>query len=985
MQTTRWGMLGLLAVLGCSGQGGGGATPGGASTLTVVAASPADGATEVPYDATIRVTLDADVHPDSLDAPRTGLFDGQRQRVAGTIAPTATARTIEFRPSGALAPATDYTFQLSPLTADRAGRIADRPLQIRFRTVDQRGPVVLGASIQTGATAVARRQWLVITFDEPLAGVPSTATAFFEDQSGGRIAADARVTGHTLRLRPEYELPGGTPHRAVLRAGSVQDRHGNWLGQEFSVSFTTAPDRAPPHFTRSSPDTNELISPTADLRLEFNESIDPTSVTPNAVQWTDASGAAVPFTAATSRDRRHVHLQAITPLPVGTTQTLTLVGGSPNSLRDLSGNLLRQRRQLRFTVGSDVRAPAIAATWPAPGQRAVSPAASIRIELDEPLDPDRIATAASLWAEGRRLDTAIGLERGGRELRLRPRTPLPPSTTVQVQIAGGHDAVTDRAGNPLAAPSPIDFETDASPRQLSVLLAPAGTAVPPNSTLAAIFDAPVEPSTVTATSVLALDANGVAVPSSLSLDRDGRVVRLHPSGGWSPGQPYTFVVVGGPRGVADRAGTPLEDDALRAFTAATLPDLRAPLVELSTNGTATARTQDMVVPPHGFTIDVAAFDPENAFDPGSVVVTIRGAHTAPGAETIFAEADVDPAGLRFAMPPHLALAPGDYQITATAADLAGNPGIGAVVRIRVEEPTPGSLPFDLPQVVHVVFDLDRNRNGVPDLLDDLLLLGLATAGDPSGTNATMVALMQDAIIAQVHALLGRTANGDPIGPDAIPMRLVSTPPRGVPFAQIACGGFDPEGVVGRGFGDPSSGTLGRAYYDHRNSNRTDRNIGSKPGLGVFPAELALFEARIHQQSWPSYLTTFGRRFIGLAPAMGGVPAGSHPLDPIVLATRFDPATASPAELARYVTVMQAIDDWAVAIGTILAHEIGHAVGLTAEGENPRGLHGDASLHNANPGPADVMSASVGYESLVALKFAFRDVTTAYLRQRLMVR
>ena len=70
---------------------------------------------------------------------------------------------------------------------------------------------------------------------------------------------------------------------------------------------------------------------------------------------------------------------------------------------------------------------------------------------------------------------------------------------------------------------------------------------------------------------------------------------------------------------------------------------------------------------------------------------------------------------------------------------------------------------------------------------------------------------------------------------------------------------------------------------------------------------------------------------------------------------------------------------------VLAHEIGHSIGLVAKGASPTGLHGDASLHNAFSEASDVMSAAVGYDSLVSLNYVFRDVNLAYMRQRLMLK
>ena len=81
----------------------------------------------------------------------------------------------------------------------------------------------------------------------------------------------------------------------------------------------------------------------------------------------------------------------------------------------------------------------------------------------------------------------------------------------------------------------------------------------------------------------------------------------------------------------------------------------------------------------------------------------------------------------------------------------------------------------------------------------------------------------------------------------------------------------------------------------------------------------------------------------------------------------------------------AADAWATAVGTILAHEIGHSVGLTATGADAAGLHGDASLHNVAASNRDVMAAALGFDALTALAFRFRPLNDAYLRQAVMLR
>ena len=210
-------------------------------------------------------------------------------------------------------------------------------------------------------------------------------------------------------------------------------------------------------------------------------------------------------------------------------------------------------------------------------------------------------------------------------------------------------------------------------------------------------------------------------------------------------------------------------------------------------------------------------------------------------------------------------------------------------------------------------------------------------------------------------------------------------PHGVPYSEIALGGPDPSALPGRSYGAESSGILGRAFFDALNANRVDRNTATSPALGVFTGELFLFEAETHSRLAPTYVTSFGYRFMKLVPEMGGTPVGAGSLDSIVTAEDFDLNNSNQGELQRYFDIFLAADDWATAAGVILAHEVGHTVGLVIEGPPPRGLHGDISLHNEMPALGDVMSSAVGYDSLISLAFRFRDLNAAYLTHRVLLK
>ena len=148
-----------------------------------------------------------------------------------------------------------------------------------------------------------------------------------------------------------------------------------------------------------------------------------------------------------------------------------------------------------------------------------------------------------------------------------------------------------------------------------------------------------------------------------------------------------------------------------------------------------------------------------------------------------------------------------------ASDLSGNTTVSEPLSFRVNTPFPRVIPFERTQVVWVRFDLDRNGNGRSDLEDDLMLLGLTTERAPADITSHMIEVIADGIVAQASQLFGRSPSSSLLDGDSVAIRLTHRQPLGVPHMQIGVGGFDPEGETGRGFGDESSGILGRALYD----------------------------------------------------------------------------------------------------------------------------------------------------------------------------
>lgn len=988
----RFACAAALAGLAACG-GGSGAVPRSSGsnldsgTLAVVELVPAPGAVQVDPDASIEALFDGVLAQDCLLDPDTGIFrvrDGAR---VSALLELDHGRRIVATPTAPLDPETDYEWRVAALTCDVDGRLLDTPLRVPFRTVDGTPPFLVGSEPRDGASGTPRAGPYRLAFDDALdAASIDTASLTLLDARGTAVPITWTVDGANLELRPRVELPGDREYRIVVRG--ARDRSGNRNGSSLATRFRTALDREPPRLVATWPPPGAIVSPRARVELGFDEAIELPPATEQRPDLVDDLGESFGIALQLAEDRRRLELVPLEPLPQGVLVSLRL--GPDHPVADLSGNLSAHPVEFSFRIGEDQAAPRLLSSSPADAALRVDPAAALRWHFDEPLDPLWLTPdAVELDAGGRVLPLAtLELGADGRSLVGTPAEPLPLDTALTCRLRAAPRAVRDPAGNALDADLVTTFVTsaDATPLTLVVWPEPGAVGVPFDATIAMLADAALDPTTLDTTRVRVLDARDEPVAGTLALERGDRVIRFVPQDRWTPGAAYRICVAGGLAGLRKASGNALAADHEQVFTVGFRADTDPPELEVTVDGIAAPRNASRVLSSRHVTLDLraqAGTDP--SLDLSRAVLELTGPSDVPAPELLFSRATIGARTLRVQLTRDERLAPGRYVLHGSVRDLSGNLGVAPPLEFEIADPTTDVTPFERTQIVWVRFDMDRDGNGRGDFDDDLLRLGLASEGDPLGTNARIAAILRDAVLAAAHGLFGRRPDGSPLGPDSVPLRFVSRAPLGLTSMQIAVGGLDPEGARGRGFGDPSSGTLGRARFDHRNALVNEHAIELSPGLGVFPSELFLFEARVHLDVYPSFVTSFARRFLPLVQGMGGTPAGSHALDARVLDPGFDPDSASGAERARFESIWRAADDWAVGVATILAHEVGHAVGLVAPGVDSRGLHGDATLHDEYSEPGLVMAPAIGFDAIVALPFAFRDLDAAYLRQRVLLR
>ncbi len=962
-------------------------------TLNITSHWPSDQSNGIPLDTTIAIGFDAAICEACLQDGLTQLVESQsKEGIEGSFVLDSEDKTVLFYPSGTLKENTWHTFSISPLLGSTDGKLFEENYSFSFLTQDNQPPRILSASITDGQSSTPQDIQIDIDLSEPLSAQSLSAShIYLADASDNRFPATTRMFGNTLRVSPKGNLAGNETCTLNIIGGEngIFDTSGNRMQQSYAISFTTVDDSLSPTITGSWPANQSGISPNIKPFVVFSESINPATVSPLSFALTTLAGSPIQVSVELSNDHRTVLINPDILLEPGVAYTLKLNSGAPQIIQDLSNNPLGNSFQAQFTVGNDSAPPEVQSAFPDNGESRISLNATPVVQFNEALDHSRINTDNVSLDDGNgKLPITVVSQKGNTEIAVFPTAQLEPGQNYILQIKGGSQGICDTQGNHLEQNKFFTFITSSDPHLPSALVSPINghSAVPGIAPITAAFDEPIDPNTVNQDTVIVLDAANNQVPGTLSVTMDNRVIRFDPVAKWNANQWYSATILNGPNGVRELSGNWATDLIVTNFRTVSEIDVTPPDIAVTINEVENRRRDNLSLPTHSFNIIVEARDPiywDLQLDTHKVHIVGENASPIPAemeATAIYVNGQVT-----YHLPSSIPLEPGTYHISAEVTDLAGNSGFANSASFEVIDTNRGQLPFEYTQVVWVRFDLDRDLSGIADFEEDLMRLGLITNGDPMGTNSAMVELMQEGILTRARLLYLREVDGGRRAEGSIPILFTRHEPKGIPYSQIACGGLDPEGDSSRNFGDPSSGVLGRAYYDRNNLNTTDNNTGTNPGLGIFPAELFLFQAEIHNNLYPNYTTVWGKRFLKLMPEIGGISFGNHFADTSIIQSSFNYTAAQSEEKSRYNHVMLAADDWATAIGIILAHEVGHSVGLVAPGKNPTGLHGDNSLHNEFPVTGDVMSSAVGYDHLVSLNYKFRDLNAAYLLQRIVLR
>jgi hypothetical protein len=545
---------------------------------TVIATSPADGATSVAPATPITVTFSEAMDATTITASTITLkVASSGTTVAGTVSYSVTTHVATFIPNATLAQTTTYTLTVAGTVKDVAGNQMVTPFVAGFTTGDTVAPTVVAVSPLNLATGVPASTTVQVVFSEPMtASTITTSTIFLTNTSTSAVVPASvayNAATNTATLTPTSDLLGSTAYTLTVTTG-VKDLSGNALATTFNSVFTTGVvDTTPPTVLSVVPANLATNVPTSTtVQVTFSEAMDSSTITATNVtlKLTTTSAlvpAVVVYNSAT-------HVATLTPssaLAFATGYTVTVTTG----VKDVVGNALASPFTSTFTTvaAPDTTAPTIISRSPVDSATGVATAAAPTVTFSEAMDSTTIISPATniklnVTTGGAVVAGTVTYNAATHVATFTPSSPLSNNTKYTLTVTTG---VKDLAGNALVAQSTSTFTTVAdttAPTILSTSPANNATNVVVTAPVTVTFSEAMDSTTIItpATNIkLNVTTGGAVVAGTVTYNAATHVATFTPTSPLTANTNYTATVT---TGVKDVAGNPLALNATFTFTTA---------------------------------------------------------------------------------------------------------------------------------------------------------------------------------------------------------------------------------------------------------------------------------------------------------------------------------------------------------------------------------------------------------------------------------
>jgi hypothetical protein len=407
---------------------------------SIVSTSPANEAKDVVVDSSVIIEFSKPMN---------------RTSVTVTFAPPLPVRpatwslgseTLTLTPQTAFAASTMYTVTVAG--SDAAGAALTGSKTFAFLTgtpPDMTAPTIMATTPAAGATGVALKTAIAITFSEAMD--PTTVTAKLGDEP---LDLTFNAAG-TIATAGDAEFKPATMYTVTV-AGS--DVAGNMLGGTKTFAFTTAapPDTERPKVVDTTPDNGGTgVATATEIAFMFSEAMN-RATTEAAIAISGGVSCAGRWLWNTANN--FMSCKPAAALAFSTNYTVTVSTGAT----DTAGNGLMAAHTFSFTTATlpDLIPPTITAVAPANASNGVARTAPIVVTFSEPMDLASAQTAFQATVNGTAITAAgtYGWSNGGRTLTFKPNVAFPYGATVGFSVSM---AAKDAAGNAKIAANAYTF------------------------------------------------------------------------------------------------------------------------------------------------------------------------------------------------------------------------------------------------------------------------------------------------------------------------------------------------------------------------------------------------------------------------------------------------------------------------------------------------------------------------------------------------
>lgn len=439
------------------------------STLT-----PASNATGVALSTTVKVKLDREIDPTTVDASDLTLTDPSNAAVPGTVTLDSARTSLVFTPASVLDPTVTYRARLETGFKSWSGAALAAPVTWSFTTGPGAPPTVVSRTPASNASGTPTDTTVTAKFDRAMNAATVNSSTFTLQPAAGGAAVAAAVsynsTTRTATLTPTARLVPQTQYTATVTVGA-EATDGIALATPSTWTFATGSNLQVAGTFPAIGATG--VSPLAAIRVAFSRTVDAASVTAAAFTLKTSGGQTVTTSASFDPITQTATFTPTAALALSTAYTAT-VGGS---IHAADGAPLDVTSWGFTTADSTPPPPAATSMSPANGATAVPSGIVVRANFDRSLDPATVTqqSVTLRTSGGTPIAATVSYSDTSRQISLTPLAELSPNATYTAEISTAVRSVT---GAPLAATLTWSFTIADCPCTLMGNLQPTWTGIP---------------------------------------------------------------------------------------------------------------------------------------------------------------------------------------------------------------------------------------------------------------------------------------------------------------------------------------------------------------------------------------------------------------------------------------------------------------------------------------------------------------------------